>query len=364
MSGVTAVPLDNQIADRLLRAMYRRSGAWLLDQLGLVSAQSRGLSGYGPVNDGIAFAVNPQFEPLIGNQSVVVGGACLTNCDARLERLRTEFVVDTVQPLLLAAWARVPCMLFLPIGEEIIISNSSITVDAWRRFGDQVEAFVNSIAASIPGGHPPILIRTDSDTVSATLDTAVEAVSNLITATELADLYAIRPSSSGQTPPSAARLRQYRRSIVTYMPSVVAELLGCRDVQRVVVAENLHQAKAVRTARSVSAAIGSHSRIDHLAHVPAPSVTGSSRMARAEDRSVLFCLDTEGVRAEKLQRITPTVRRYWESAWRRALRPDGTAMHGDPLKAVFDEWRQLLVQVADPQRLEAPSDSTVSEGAT
>ncbi|GGP40362.1 hypothetical protein [Streptomyces abikoensis] len=350
MSSVTGVAMDGRMADRVLRGMYRRSGAWLLDRLGLVStATNRGLSGYGPANAGMAFAVNPQFEPLLGGPSVVVGGACLTNCDAQLERVRAEFIADTLQPLLLAAWARVPCVLFLPVGEEIIV-NSSISLDRWRRFGDQLEAFVNNIAASIQDGSPPILIRTDGDAVSATLDTAVNKISGLIAPKDLEELYTIRPSPSGQTSPSTARLRQYQRSIVTYVPSVVAELVDGLDVRRVVVAENLHQAKAINAARAVSAATGSQDQIDHVAHVPSPSVTGTGRMARAEDRSTLFCLDSAEVRAEKLQRMPPVVRQFWESSWHHALHPASTAGDGDRLNAVFDEWHQLLAQVAGPPR--------------
>ncbi|MER6558529.1 hypothetical protein ABT300_12405 [Streptomyces sp. NPDC001027] len=315
----------------------------------------------------MAFAVSPQFEPPVSGQSVVVGGACLTNCDARLERLRAEFVVDTLQPLLLAAWAGVPCVLYLPVGEEAIVSDPSISLDAWRHFGQRLEGFVNSIAASIPNGRPPILIRTDMDTSSAALDTAVEAISGLVRPQDLDDLYTIRPSRSGQKPPGAARLRQYQRSIVTYIPSVVAELVGGLDVRHVVVAENLHQAKAISAARTALTATGSQDRVDHLAHLPSPSITGTGRMARSEDRSTLFCLDAAEVRAEKLLRMPPVVRQFWENSWPRSLRLARTAVDGDRLNAVFDEWHRLLAQAAGmppaPGAVISPDHATF-EGAT
>ncbi|MFJ8015055.1 hypothetical protein [Streptomyces sp. NPDC096339] len=347
MSGTSEDTMGERMADRVLRGVYRRSGAWLLDELGLISAtETQDLVEYGPVKAGMAFAVNPQFKAPVSGRSVVVGGACLTNTDAQLDRLRAEFVADTVQPLLLAAWAQVPCVLFLPIGEEIIVSDPSIGIDAWRRFGDGLEAFVNSIAACIPDGRPPILIRTDSDAVSATLDTAVDAISGLVAVKDLDDLYTIRPSQSGQNPPGAARLRQYQRSIVTYLPSVLSELVGGLEVQHVVVAENLHQAKAIRAARTVSTATGAQGRIDHLAHVPSPSITGTGRMARAEDRSTLFCLDPEKVRTEKLHRMPPVVRQFWESSWPHTLRRPSSAVGDGSLDSVLDEWHQLLARAA------------------
>jgi hypothetical protein len=356
-------------ADRVLRGMYRRSSSWLLEHLGLSPAPAQQeLAGYGPVETGVAFAVNRDFQVPASGSSVVVGGACLTNCDAQLARLRTEFVADTVPPLLLAAWADVPCVLFLPVGEEIIVSDPSISIEEWRRFGDQLEVFVNSIADFLPGGRRPILVRTDSAAVSGMLDAAASEIAGLVSADELETLYTIRPSRSGQKAPGPERLRQYRRSLVTYLPSTVSALMGEPAVRHVVVAENLHQAKAIRAARSVSAAISAGPRIDHLAHVPLPSITGTGRMARADDRSALFCMEDPASSAEKLRRMAPTVRRFWESAWVPGHLPaHGSTAGTDQLRGLFDYFRRLLVEAANTHPnagLVMATDRTVSGGFT
>jgi len=356
-------------ADRVLRGMYRRSSAWLLEHLGLSPAPDRReLAGYGPVKTGVAFAVNRGFRVPASGSSVVVGGACLTNCNAQLTRLRTEFVADTLPPLLLAAWADVPCVLFLPVGEEIIVSDPSIGRYEWQRFGDQLEVFVNSIADALPGARRPILVRTDSAAVSGMLDAAAVEIAGLVSAEELETLYTIRPSRSGQKTPGPERLRQYRRSLVTYLPSTVSALIGDPALRHVVVAENLHQAKAIRAARSVSAATSAGRRIDHLAHVPSPSITGTGRMARADDRSALFCIEDPAARAEKLHRMAPTVRRFWESAWVPGHFPaHGSAAGTDQLGGLFDYFRRLLIEAPITHPNAGPvmaTDRTASGGFT
>ncbi|MGY4969580.1 hypothetical protein ACWGCC_10160 [Streptomyces nigrescens] len=367
MPGQTTAPKSDQLPDRLLRDIYRRPSSWLLDELRLVPASERqDLIGYGPAAAGVAFATNSHFTPPSGG-SVVVGGACLTNCTAQLERLRAEFVADTLQPLLLAAWARVPCVLFLPIGEEIIVSDPSISPSAWQDFGQCLEGFVNRIAAAIPDGRPPVLVRTDKKPVFTTLDSAADAITGLTPAEDLEELYTIRPSKSSRKPPSPARLRQYRRSIVTYLPTVVSDLLGGTSVEHVVVAENLHQAKAISTARAVMAATGARGHIDHLAHVPSPSVSGTGRMARAEDHSTVFCLEGAEAKAEKVRRMPVSVRQFWESVWPDPLLP-GTAAHGgDRVRAAFAEWHRLLNEISSaPPARDASSQTRHSayQGAT
>ncbi|EST27149.1 hypothetical protein [Streptomyces roseochromogenus] len=346
--------------------MYRRSSSWLLNELRLVPAlEHQDLIGYGPAAAGIAFASNAHFTPPSGG-SVVVGGACLTNCAAQVDRLRVEFVADTLQPLLLAAWAGVPCVLFLPIGEEILVSDPAVSPSAWQDFGQRLEGFVNRIAAAIPGGRPPVLVRTDRKPVSSALDSAADAITAVTPGGDIEDLYTIRASKPSRKPPSAARLRQYRRSIVTYLPAVVSDLVGF-SVEHVVVAENLHQAKAISTARTVMEATGARERLDHLAHVPSPSVSGTGRMARAEERSTVFCLDSAESRAEKVRRMSASVRWFWESVCPDPLLPETAAHGGGRVRAAFDEWHRLLSEVSSgPAARDVPSRTPhhTFEGAT
>ncbi|WP_431781232.1 hypothetical protein [Streptomyces chumphonensis] len=373
-AGTSTAQAPGATAERVLRGMYRRSGAWLLDRLGLVPAGGRPeLAGHVPVEIGTAFAVGPDFERPVAGRSVVVGGACLTHCDARPERVRAEFVADTVQPLLLAAWAGVPCVLFLPVGEEMIVSDPSIGRQDWRRFGDGMEAFVRALAAAVPGGRPPVVVRTDAAETSAVLDRAVERSGDALAGLDLEDLYTVRPARAARRPPGPARLRQYHRSIVTYLPEVVSELAPGLDVRHVVVAENLHQAKAVRAAEAVAEAVGAPGRIDHLAHVPSPSVTGTGRMARAEDHSTLFCLDAPVVRAEKLARMPSSVRRFWAACFPEGPRPPhgpgAPQAEGDAVRlaALFDGWHRTLARATGTPAAPAAaatSDRTPPEGVT
>ncbi|TQF01967.1 hypothetical protein E6W39_06375 [Kitasatospora acidiphila] len=321
--------------------MYDRSPEWLLEHRGMESASTvSALADYRPVAAGMAFATNQEFQGPQSGGSLVIGGACLSGCAARLDRLRLEFVADTVHPLLLAACAGTPCVLYLPIAEEAIVSGPSIGLPAWQSFGDRLEVFVNALADAIPDGQRPILIRTDAPEVSTHLETAADQVSVLLDQREMEELYTIVPARAQR--PGTARLRQYRRSIVSYLPSVVAALTGYADVQHVVVAENFHQVRAIDAARRLLPALAPSARLDHLAHLPSPSVSGTSRMARASERSVIFCGEAPEAQAEKVRRMPAAVRCFWERVWPPPSDARGGPDGQDLVAALLERARALL----------------------
>jgi hypothetical protein len=115
--------------------------------------------------------------------------------------------------------------------------------------------------------------------------------------------------------PSRARLDQYRSTIATYLPVVVRDLTGSRTLRQVVVAENLHQVKAVNAARDLLTRLGLPHGIDHLAHIPPPSLSGTNRMARAADASALIVTDRAEANAAKIARMRPDVAAHWNAIW-------------------------------------------------
>ncbi|MCK2245425.1 MULTISPECIES: hypothetical protein [unclassified Crossiella] len=288
--------------------------------------------------------MNVGFGVPLRDESVVVGGACLSYCDADLARLRMDFVADTLMPLLLSAWTGARCLLYLPVGEEIIVSGDTIEPDRWRILGDQLEVFIDALAACVPGKVRPILVRTDDSAVSDAVDDAADEVAHYVDDRQLGSLYTFRRSTQVRNEPGIQRLRQYRRSISSYLPRLIRLFVGDKSVRHVVVAENLHQVKAVSATRSMMESRAD--TLDHLAHVPPPSVSGTNRMARAAEHSALFCLEDADTQRAKTARMTPHVRRYWENVWPRREFSDSPLTEADTTARMFGLCRTLLQQAS------------------
>ncbi len=350
---MTATGRATDLVDATLRGVYRCGAARILSHHHLAAPSAiPALSGYPGVRTGLCCAVTPGFvAPRPSSTSVVVGGGCLGYSRTRPERIRVDYLVDTVLALTLAAWTDCRCVIYLPVGEELLVADAG-SHDDWRRLGDVVQVFVDLLAGRLVLRHPVEIIRTDAPEVSSFLEDRLDRRRRELDAWDLTDLYSVRPSTAGRdNPPGPSRLGQYRRTIITYLPETIRELIGDRTIAHVVVAENLHQVRAVATARRITASTAPSARIDYLAHLPPPSITATNRMARADDRSAIHLLDPPDDTAAKIDRMVPVVRRFWEAVAAVHAAFSDAASHA-PLDLIGDGRRMLAAAADRPQQTE------------
>jgi hypothetical protein len=300
-------------SDKLLRTLYRLNHHQLYALHDLESAAARpSVAGFPGVISGVCAAVNTGFTAPDRQSAVVVGGGCLGYSGADPGQLRVDYLTDTMIALAFAAWAQLDCLIYLPIGEEMITARPEAH-EGWQAFGDTIEALARRLAATVASAETVTILRTDAADIRHRLDKAVASHTGDLDATAIGDLYSLRPSGK-QVTPSESRLDQYRATIATYLPDVVADLLGRSEVRHIVVAENMHQVKAVAAARALADAAGL-GRVDHLAHVPAPSIGGTTRMAVARPDSAVIVTDTTSSNIAKMRRSNALVRGYWQATW-------------------------------------------------
>lgn len=242
-------------SDKLLRTFYRLNNHQLYALHDLVPAgTSPSVARFTGVASGLCSAVNTEFSAPDPERSVVVGGGCLGYSGADINQLRIDYLTDTMIALAFAVWAELDCVIYLPIGEEMITARESSRA-AWRAFGETIEMLVGRLAGTMASPRRVIVLRTDAAPIRGRLNKAITRHTGSLDAADIGDLYSIRPSGK-QVTPSTGRLNQYQATIATYLPDVVAGLLGRPEVQHIVVAENMHQVKAVAAALSLGARRG------------------------------------------------------------------------------------------------------------
>ncbi|HWH00259.1 MAG TPA: hypothetical protein VNV66_13260 [Pilimelia sp.] len=355
---MTATRRTTDLADAILRGIYKRGAARILSHHHLAALSAvPALSGYPGAQTGLCCAATPGFvAPRPSPTSVVIGGGCLGYSQARTDRVRVDYLVDTVLTVTLAAWTGCRCVIYLPVGEELLVTDTA-SHDDWRRLGDVVQAFVDLIAGRVAPRHPVEIIRTDSPEVSSLLDDCLDRRRRELDGRDLTDLYTVRPSVADRdNAPGPQRLHQYRRTIITYLPETIRRLLNDRTIAHVVVAENLHQVRAVAMARQITASTAPADRIDYLAHLPTPSITATNRMARADERSAIHLLDPPDHTAVKIDRMVPVVRRFWEAFATVRTAFSDAASHG-AYDVIGDGRRMLLAADAD-RSLHAEREAT------
>lgn len=310
---------------KILRTLYRVDDKRLLALHDLVPAEASELADIASVRSGLAIAVNHSAGRARPGETIVVGGGCLGYTNARLVDLRLDYLTDTMIALAVASMTGVHCLLYLPIGEEQITAPR--LREEWSAFGDRIETIVERLAATLAAPPSVTIARTDAPAVRSAIDRSLARHHDQLAAANLGALYSLRPAGK-PTIPGPARLDQYRSTIMTYLPQVVSELVG-RHVDHILVTENLHQVKAIAAARSLATDDGDH--VDHLAHIPAPSLGGTTRMAVAKPESALIVIGSPATNAAMLRRADPTSRAYWQAVWdlhrQACLQPPAADLH-------------------------------------
>jgi hypothetical protein len=314
--------LADEMASGILKGIYKRSQNWLLRRHHLVRAASEPyLRSFEHVEAGIACALNAGFSSACVPGALVVGGACLGYADAEVNKLGLEVAADLVAPLAFAKWCNSSCLVYLTVIEEARMSVGTISIDRWKNLADAVERFIFALAKTM-GVERICVMRTDVPAVDRILDASVEKRMADLRSEAVNDLYAI--DSSGRTVRRPlVRLDQYRRYVISYCPSVLQASMHM-PIDRIVVAENIHQVRAINKARELSIVLGMSTedcsnRIDHIAYLSPPSITGSRRMARAGERSAIFLSESADVTRSKVAKMADRPRYYWRHIWPRPL---------------------------------------------
>jgi hypothetical protein len=316
---------DLRMAEAILKHIYKRSLSWIVRKHDLELIEDQTLLGdLRDSSGGLIFAVNRELGNIRGENAVVVGAGCLGYSHGDYQQLGLEFTVDVLIPLYLAALLDVQCILYINIAEEILVaSEEGGTESEWSHLGDIMVRFVELLAKRI-GVRNLYTFRTDTDVVDHAIVDGVDIFRDLMPLSELHSLYAIDSSGKSSTP-TLNRLQQYRRTIVSYLPRVLRAGLGL-NIHHLIVAENLHQVRAVNLARSllsqvcidghhISGADNVRDSIDHIVFVPPPSITGTNRMARARVQSRFYVLDDPSTIAQKMLLMSPTTAYYWDHIW-------------------------------------------------
>jgi hypothetical protein len=335
--------------------MYGRDSAWFQHTYGLIPAcEVSVLRSFRDVRSGLAWAALTGITLKRSAECMVVGGACLSYCDGVAERIGLEVIADVLAPLHLAQALQVPCLIYLGVAEEAMASESAVPLDAWRTVGDAVEAITLGLAKAMRL-EPPLVFRTDSEAAACAVEKAARLFQDQLTDARLTGLYAV--ASSGRAAVSPGRLSQYRRNVVSYLPSIIASATGVA-VSHIVAAENVHQVKAVRLASLLArdlATIGkldkdeSADRIDHLVYLSPPSITGTRRMSQARPDSTIYLLHGEAHLAAQVQRMSNGSRHYWTNVWPRSLL--AAWFHDDdspPLANILAHVQQFARNVLGP----------------
>lgn len=284
-----------------VEAMYGRPVAALLDELNLVEVgQERGTGSIADGLHGLAMATTRYPLDLSGESAVVVGGGCIGYSNGRLAQVRADYIADLIAPLAVAALTGRIAVIYLPVGEELVTAPSHR--NRWTRFADELERCLAEICATAPDVTARI-VRTDKPDISALLDAAAARLAPGVSEDELAALYELQAAAEPRRRPGTARLSQYRRTLATYQPGVIAQILGVAPPRSVLVAENLHQARAVNLAARLSGGTA----VAHIAHLPAPALTGAERMCVVDPGEAAFAAGFEDIASVG----SPLSRTYW-----------------------------------------------------
>jgi hypothetical protein len=305
------------LAGKILERVYKRSAIWLMNKYDLVHARDiPTLGNFEHTEKGLAYAVNREYELVDKSRALVVGGSCLGYCEGRIEQLGLEVVADILYPLYLSRLLKTECLLYITVTEEAMVSRDSVPYRFWTFLGDIIERFVVDLARIFEPKNLHIF-RTDIPHVNLAIEAAVHLHINNLASNLISSLYAV-DSSGRDSNKDAIRLAQYRRNIVGYIPGVIRTAIGIPSTH-IIAAENIHQVKAIKMARSIldsESSLGSDiDRIDHVVYLSPPSITGTNRMSRASSKSAIYILEGIDEIERKLNKMSATSKYYWNSVW-------------------------------------------------
>lgn len=339
---MSPAPENIATADRILEGIYKRTSAWLMEKYELVPArQVPTLSSFEYTQSGLAFAVNRGFEIIDRSDVIVVGGGCLGYCEGQIERLGFEVVADIMYPFCLARWLQTDCLLYLNVTEEVMVSKGRVPESFWTQLGDILQRFARRLAQILEIERLHVL-RTDIPKVNLAIEEAVVLWSTHLEANSIDTLYAI-DSSGRSSRRDNTRISQYRRNLVSYLPSVIRTGIGVPSTH-IVAAENIHQVKAINKARSIlsSEIPSSVDRLNHVVCVSPPSITGSKRMSMASSKSAIYILDELDEVKRKMDVMSPSSKYYWNSIWPRVLPSKLLGQQGSSLLDLFAEIQKIF----------------------
>lgn len=197
---------------------------------------------------------------------IVVGGACIDRCNAKIENLGWNFYLDILMPMNYALEKSLDCATYVDTPIEIYSDTENF--DEWLICVNKLETFIYNLGEFL--GLDIKVIRRDKGV--KVLDKLLQ--NTMFTDKELMSLYDLVPSSKNLNF-SNKLLLHFRRSIISYTPQYLSEYLN-RDINRVIVVEELSQIKAITKAKNLI------DKIYPKIYVDMPSLSCRNRMHRSD----------------------------------------------------------------------------------
>jgi hypothetical protein len=273
------------------------------------------------------------------DQALIVGGPCISHCEADFRMLRWCVLVDVLFPLFAARRLNRPCLiyLFVPI-ERSLVGIDDPDYETWRSLGDRLERWIERIAVRF-GTSDLIIFRTDRRAACDLLEAGAELIRGAVNQEVIWSMYAVGSGGMRMSRPEAWRVRNNERNAACYQPAVLSTWLK-RGVKQVVACENLHQAAAIKVARDTAYLFEGSARIGQVAYVTPPSLSGKSQMSRSPSSTARLGDSADACR-EHLAAAHPLAREYWQHrCWPSELL-DRAGWH-DGVDALVDCGRMLI----------------------
>lgn len=202
--------------------------------------------------------------------SLVVGGACIDRCDAKIENLAVNFYFDILMPINEAISRNLNCAIYVDTPIETYTAPQEI--EKWKKFVSKLNLFLEQLEKNL--GVEIKVIRRDLS--YPILDKILK--NHNFNDDELKGLYDLVPSSKN-TVFGPELLLHFKRSIMSYLPEFISEYFG-KNIGEVIVCEEFSQCKAIGKARKIS------DKIFPKIYVDMPSISFRNRMHRSNNGKI------------------------------------------------------------------------------
>ncbi|HHA7503789.1 TPA: hypothetical protein ACOP43_001504 [Streptococcus pneumoniae] len=215
----------------------------------------------------IVFDETSNFSP---NNSLVVGGACIDRCDAKIDNLAINFYFDILMPINEAIMKNLNCAIY--VDTPIESCKDDCEKERWQQFVKHLEIFFEQLGKRV--GIEIKIIRRD---LSYKMIDKILKKHNFSDG-ELKGLYDLVPSAKNIVF-GPELLLHFRRSIISYLPEFISEYFE-ENFEEIIVCEELSQCKAIGKAWRIS------NNIYPKIYIDMPSLSCRNRMHRSNNGKI------------------------------------------------------------------------------
>jgi hypothetical protein len=263
------------------------------------------LKGYNNLSNGILFSATNNFHDDVLNQdSVVIGGPCLSDC---YDSITLEAALEIMNVVEISKILKAEGIIFLGDNEEMLQHPEK----DWKSITDNIEKYIKK-ACDFKEYHEIKIIRTSSEDIQKNIASFRRYVNN-IPNTTLNNLYRFKNCFNDVSKRNDNYYKSCRNTITTYLPPFVETITS--KSQNVIVSENSHQINAVSCAISIMKKFtNSNHGPYHLVHLPVPDIKSNRRMHRSSINKKIFLDDNDKSLQHKLNIANEKSLNYWISA--------------------------------------------------